>query len=133
MLTLQYTYMRIIIKGDALPIQHNPEFYILKAALCKTFADPKRLTIIDELRNGERTVGHLTHVLEIPQAVVSRHLAILRDRGVVNPRRDGTNVYYSLSDPKILKACDLVHEILLGQIEKNRQLAETLATQAVGT
>ena len=109
-----------------MPTQSNLELYSLKAELCKTFADPKRLIIIDELRNGERTVGHLAQVLEIPQAVVSRHLAILRDRGVVKPRREGTNVYYSLSDPKIGEACDLVHQILLYQMKKNKELAERL-------
>ena len=107
-------------------VRHNLELYSLKAELCKTFADPKRLIIIDELREGERTVGELARVLELPQAVVSRHLAILRDRGVAQYRREGTSVYYSLSDPKIGDACDMVHQILLDKIEKNKQLAERL-------
>jgi ArsR family transcriptional regulator len=106
--------------------RHNLELYSLKAELCKTFADPKRLIIIDELRQGETTVGELARLLEFPQAVVSRHLAILRDKGVVQYRREGTSVYYSLSDPKIGDACDMVHQILLDQIEKNRELAERL-------
>ncbi|MBM4446097.1 MAG: winged helix-turn-helix transcriptional regulator [Chloroflexi bacterium] len=113
-------------KEGVLLVRHNPELYNLKAELCKTFADPKRLIIIDELREGERTVGELARVVELPQAVVSRHLAILRDRGVVQHRREGTSVYYSLSDPKIGDACDMVHQILLDQIEKNKQLAERL-------
>lgn len=107
-------------------VRHNVELYSLKAELCKTFADPKRLIIIDELREGERTVGELARVLELPQAVVSRHLAILREKGVVKHRREGTSVYYSLSDQRIGEACDMVHQILLGQIEENRQLAERL-------
>lgn len=107
-------------------MQRNLELYGLKAELCKTFADPKRLIIIDELRSGEQTVGELARLLEIPQAVVSRHLAILRERGVVKHRREGTSVYYSLSDQKIGEACDMVHQILLDQIEKNKALAERL-------
>ncbi len=107
-------------------MRYNLELYSLKAELCKTFADPKRLIIIDELREGERTVGELARVLELPQAVVSRHLAILRERGVAQYRREGTSVYYSLSDPKIGDACDMVHQILLDKIEKNKQLAERL-------
>ena len=107
-------------------MQHSLEIYKLKAALCKTFSEPKRLIIIDALREGERAVGDLARVVEIGQAVVSRHLAILRDRGVVKSRREGTNVYYSLTDPKIVEACDLVHNILLNQIERNRVLAESL-------
>jgi DNA-binding transcriptional ArsR family regulator len=107
---------------------YNLELYKLKAELCKTFSDPKRLIILSELRNGEKAVGELADSLEISQAVVSRQLAILREKGVVTPRRDGTNVYYSLTDPKIGEACDLVHEILLHRIEKNRELTERLMT-----
>jgi len=108
--------------------QHNLELYRLKAELCKTFADPKRLIIIEELRRGEKAVGDLANTLQIPQAVVSRHLATLRERGAVNARREGTNVYYSLTDTKIGDACELVHEILLNQIKKNREFAEKLTT-----
>jgi len=107
---------------------YEPELYRLKAELCKTFADPKRLIIIEELRQGEKAVGDLAQTLAISQAVVSRHLAILRERGVVKTRREGTNIYYSLSDPRICEACDLVHQILLNQIAKSKELAERLTT-----
>jgi len=102
------------------------KLYQLKAELCKTFSDPRRLIIINELRYGERTVSELVQLLKAPQAVVSRHLAILRNRGVVNFRRAGTSVYYRLSDSKIIEACDLVHDILLNQIEKNIELTGKL-------
>lgn len=102
------------------------ELYEMKAELCKTFADAKRLRIIDALRDGERTVSELVKLLKVPQAVVSRHLMFLRDRGVVQARREGVNTYYRLTDNKIGEACDLVHQILLNQIEKDRERAETL-------
>ena len=106
--------------------ENNLELYKLKARLCKTFSDPKRLVILDSLRHGEKSVGELVQMLDISQAVVSRQLAILRDRGIVTPRRDGTTIYYSLVDLRICDACDVVHEILLSQIEKNKELAERL-------
>ena len=109
-------------------VNRNMELYKLKAELCKTFSDPKRLIIIAELRSGEKAVGDLAQALGLSQAVVSRQLGILRDKGVVRPRREGTNVYYSLTDAKIGEACDLVHEILLNQIEKNREFTEKLIT-----
>lgn len=105
---------------------YNLELYKLKAELCKTFADPKRLIILNELRGGEKSVGDLALVLGVNQAIVSRQLAILRDKGVVSPRRDGTNVYYSLVDTKIGEACDLMHEILLNKIIKNKEISEKL-------
>jgi len=104
----------------------NQELFRLKAELCKAFSDPKRLLIINELRHGEKQVGELAQTLEIPQAVLSRQLALLRARGVVSPRREGVNVYYSLSHPKIVEACDIVHEVLMEQVARNKELAEKL-------
>ena len=104
--------------------EYNLELFKLKAELCKVFSDPKRLLIISELRNGERQVGELAKALEMPQAVVSRQLALLRSKGVVMARREGTSVYYDLSDLRIAEACDLVHEVLLKNLAQNRELAE---------
>ena len=82
----------------------------------------------NRFREGEKMVGDLAKTLNIPQAVISRHLAILRHRGIVAPRREGKNIYYSITDSKIIEACDLVHELLLSQVAKNKKLAETLMT-----
>ena len=107
-------------------MSYDAELYSLKAELCKTFADPKRLMIIEELQGGERSVGELAKNLSVPHAVASRHLAVLRERGAVRSRRDGTNVYYSLADPRIGEACGLVHQVLMGMMERNRKLAEKI-------
>ena len=106
--------------------KHSMELYRLKADISKAFSDPKRLIIIAELRDGEKTVGELVKATEISQAVVSRQLAILRAKGVVLPRRAGNNIYYSLSDKRICQACDIVHEVLLGNLAKNREFTESL-------
>jgi len=110
-----------------LSTKYDLELYRLKADLCRVFCDPTRLIIISELRGSEKTVGDLVKILEVPQAAVSRHLGILRHGGMVTPRHEGTSVYYRLNDSRIAKACDLVHEILLNQIEKNGKLARKLA------
>ena len=109
--------------------EYDLELYRLKAELCKTFADPSRLIIIEELANGEKSVGDLVRILRVPQAVVSRHLGILRERGAVRPRRQGTSVYYSLTDRRLCEACQLVHQILLNQIVQRRELADRLVSQ----
>jgi DNA-binding transcriptional ArsR family regulator len=105
---------------------YDLDLFRRKAELCKTFSDPKRLIIISELRGGEKSVSDLVATLQVPQAVVSRHLAILRNRGVVMTRRKGVNIYYRLTDPKIVEACDIVHEILMEQMARNREIAEKL-------
>jgi DNA-binding transcriptional ArsR family regulator len=107
--------------------KYNAELYKLKAELCKTFSDPKRLMIISELREGEKSVGELVDNINAPQAVVSRHLAILRQKGVVETRRDGVSIYYRLADFKILAACDIVQEVLLAQVSRHREMAEKLS------
>lgn len=107
--------------------QQELDFYALKAEVCKTLADPRRLYILNELRAGEMSVGEIASACDLNQAVISRHLAILRNGGVVTARREGTNVYYALADTRIGEACDVMQQVVLAKIEKNRQLAERLA------
>jgi ArsR family transcriptional regulator len=97
-----------------------------QAEICKTMADVKRLMILHELREGEMSVGQLVSNLDLSQANVSQHLAILRERGIVTTRRDGTSIYYSLANPKIAQACDLVQEVLMDRLAQDQELAETL-------
>lgn len=106
--------------------KYNMELFRLKADISKAFSDPKRLIIITELRDGERAVGELVKAIGISQAVISRQLAILRTSGVVIPRREGNNIYYRLSDLRICEACDIVHEVLLDRLARNKALAENL-------
>ena len=80
--------------------------------MCKTISNPRRQAILDTIRNGEMTVSELIEKTGISQANLSQHLSILRSKGVVNTRRDGNNVYYSLSNLKIIKAYDLISEVL---------------------
>jgi ArsR family transcriptional regulator len=98
----------------------------MQADICKAFADPKRLFIIKELAQGERSVGELAGKLGVRSANVSQHLAILRDRGVVEARREGTTLFYYLTNPRIADACHLVRQILLDQIKKTGALTSGL-------
>ena len=88
------------------------ESYELYARVCKAIADGKRLLIINELRDGPRSVGELADALGIPQANASQHLAILRDRGIVVARRTGSNIHYSLTSSKVVEAIDLLYEFM---------------------
>lgn len=88
------------------------ELYRLHASVCKGLADPKRLLIINALRDGEQSVTQLCDMLGLPQANVSQHLAVLRDKDLVEVRRDGQWSYYSLTSPKIIEAMDLLREVM---------------------
>lgn len=104
--------------------KYDTELYRIKAELCKTLADPKRLMMISELRSGEKTVSEIVEAIDISQPAASHHLAVLRDGGLVSARRDGPNVYYRLVDPKITKACDIVHNVLMTRMAKHKELAD---------
>jgi ArsR family transcriptional regulator len=99
----------------------------MQAEICKTLSDHKRLMIVHELREGELSVGQVGARLELPQANVSQHLAILRKRGIVSTRREGTTVYYSLASCKIGEACDMVRGVLTEQLSNNQELAQLLS------
>lgn len=94
------------------------EIFRLHAQFCSALADPKRLLILMELRDGPRTVGELSSALTLRQSNTSQHLAILRSKGVVNTERDGAFVRYSVADTRILRALDLLLEVLATQFER---------------
>jgi ArsR family transcriptional regulator len=87
-------------------------FYNLHAEICKTISNPNRQAILDNLRDGEMSVTELVNRTGISQANLSQHLSILRSKGVVNTRRDGNNIYYSILNAKIIQAYDLLTEVL---------------------
>lgn len=99
------------------------EFYQLHAHLCKALAHPTRLLIIDELRGGPRVVGELAERLGLRQSNVSQHLGILRDQRLVAARREGQAVYYSLRDPRVAQAFDLLREVLRQVLMEGERLA----------
>ena len=88
------------------------DFYHIHSDVCKTLSNPQRQEILDNLRQKELTVTELVEKTGISQANLSQHLAILRTKGIVSDRREGINVYYSISNHKIIKAFDLISEVL---------------------
>lgn len=102
------------------------ELHELHARVCKAIADPKRLLIINELRDRELSVGDLCEALGLSQSNASQHLAILRDRGVVASRRDGTSVIYTLRGTKVLQAVDLLREFLAEDLADRGRLGDVI-------
>jgi len=96
------------------------EFYSMHADICKTIANPNRQAIIDSLRGKEMSVTELINKTGISQANLSQHLSVLRSKGVLITRREGNNIYYSISNPKILEAYDLLSEVMQ-ELFRNRQ------------
>ncbi len=90
----------------------NKTLFHLHAEVCKTLANAKRLEILNLLRRGEMTVSDIVKEMRVSKANVSQHLGVMRRTGIVEARRDGANVYYRVSNPKVTKACELMREVL---------------------
>ena len=94
----------------------------LHAEICATLANPKRLKIINTLRGKEFSAGELLSILKVPKANLSQQMAILKQKGVVLARREGNSVYYRLARPKILKAFDIMRELLFEVLADQQRL-----------
>lgn len=91
------------------------QIFDLHSEILKALAHPRRLEIVNLLRDQELDVSDIHTMLDLPQANISQHLMILRDSQIVNTRREGKQIYYSLSHPNIIKASDLFREVLVDQ------------------
>ena len=98
--------------------------FALHAEVCKAMANPTRLKVLNALQQGEQSVQVLTKTLKLRKANLSQHLAVLRQRGIVATRREGLNVYYRCANPKMLKACEILREVLLEQLAEGGRLIE---------
>lgn len=102
---------------------NNHELYERQAVICKAFANPTRLHLIDMLSKGERWAAELQEGLGISKANLSQHLAILKSAGVVATRRQGKQLSCALSMPEVKQATALLRTMLKSQIRENRRWA----------
>ncbi len=104
-------------------LERKRELYRLQAELCQTLADPTRLELLELLGEGPRPVKDLVRATGQRQAKVSQHLAVMRQRGMVVAERVGTEVHYSLADPRILDACHITRQMLIDRLRRQHALA----------
>lgn len=100
------------------------KIFQMHAEVCKSMANPTRLKIISLLREGEKSVEELRKSLKLPKANLSQHLSILRQCRIVTARRLGLNVYYKCANPKMLKACEILREVLMEQLAEGGRLSK---------
>lgn len=102
------------------------EIYQLHADICKTLANPKRLEIINCLRYNEMNVNDITKEIGARKSNISQHLTIMKLKGILSSRRDGIHIYYKVSSPKVIKAFDIMREVLLEHLSKNEKIITKL-------
>ena len=96
------------------------ELDALHRNMCHAVGDPKRIQIIYALYDSPRNVTALSDDLETPQPTISRHLAILKQRGIVNSEREGASVVYSLADDRIIDVLDVMRQMLRDVLETQK-------------
>jgi ArsR family transcriptional regulator len=94
---------------------------VVKASMFRVLGHPARVRILELLRDGERSVGALQAELGLDSGGTSQHLAALRGIGLVEPRREGTSVYYRVDDPRVFELLATARAII------GRRLAEQQA------
>ena len=90
-----------------------------KGKIFKALSDPVRLDILEFLRNGEKCVCEIVPHVKLIQPVVSRHLKILKDTGIIKGRKDGNRRLYSLAEQQIFRVVDSLNPGLLSSLKEN--------------
>ena len=103
-------------------MERDTEIFERQARICKAFAHPGRLRILDLLGHGERGVSELQEALGISKSSISQHLSILKSAGVLSTRREGKQIYCSLAMPEVKQACQLIRKVLQAQIADSHRL-----------
>lgn len=106
----------------------TPTLQDFKAELFRSIAHPVRIRILELLRGaGSLTVREIQQRLGVEPSNVSQHLAIMRGRGLLSTRREGTSIWYSVGEPQLFEMLDAARAIFDNQLAANAKLAESAA------
>ena len=98
------------------------QIYAYHAEMCQVFSHPKRLEVINILRDGEMTVTELSQKLELTPGNLSQHLSMMKERHILLSRKEGNLVYYRIANPKLIRCFDMMREMLFEQIRQDAAL-----------
>lgn len=104
------------------PSPVEKDLYRRHADFCKVLSHPTRLQIIDILHEREMTVTDLATKLQVAVGNLSQHLSLMKQRGVLESRKEGNSVIYRLAIPKMMQACCLIRQILYEQMQHESAL-----------
>jgi ArsR family transcriptional regulator len=98
----------------------------LKADFLKALSHPARLAAIEYLKDGEAAVGRMVRDLGLEQSGLSKHLAILRQAGIVSSRQEKVSVFYSIKDRDVFRLLRPIAEILRKRLRESDRLLRGL-------
>jgi DNA-binding transcriptional ArsR family regulator len=94
--------------------------YQMKAEFFRILGHPVRVRILELLKDGERTVGDLQNELQMDSSGTSQHLGVLRKQGILEGRREGTSVYYTVRDPRMFQLLEVSRQILTSSLTESQ-------------
>jgi len=104
-----------------------------RAEFFKALGHPVRVVLLEALRAGEKNVGELQEYLNLEQSSVSRQLAVLRARGIVDDRKEGTTVYYRVRDPMVFQLLDMARSIFNNHLIDTQEMLQKIADERVAS
>ena len=116
-------------KGDTPPTGEQP-IHQVKADFFRTLGHPIRVRVIGLLRDGEMTVGQLQAELGIDSSGASQHLAAMRRAGILEARKEGTSVHYSVRDPRTFQLMESARQVIGSHLEEANALLGELGEEA---
>lgn len=91
------------------------------ASMLRTLANEDRLLLLCQLSQGEKSVGELEELLDLHQPTLSQQLGVLRTEGLVETRRDGKRIYYSIVDKKVMDLLETMYELYCPEPKKAKK------------
>ncbi len=107
---------------------NNKKIFELHADVCKALGHPLRIEIIDLLQDKELCFSDILEITKGSKSNLSQHLSVMTQKGILKMRKDGKNSYFSLSTLKVSKACQLMREVLIENLEKQQKLLKNIYT-----
>jgi ArsR family transcriptional regulator len=108
------------------------ELELLHKELCSAINDTTRIAILYELADGPRNVSSIVEHLDLPQGTVSRHLKILRERGIVTATREANRVLYALQDRRVLDVLNMLRGMLAELLRRQEETADRIRQASGG-
>jgi DNA-binding transcriptional ArsR family regulator len=101
-----------------------------KAQVFQALAHPTRIAIVEALRDGELPAGKLLELLQVEQANLSQHLAVLRSKQVLVNRKVGNQVFYAVRDPVLIEVLDLLRQYFFSHLNETLAMLGELEQEA---
>ena len=127
MMEMQICIYTNIGKDNMLNQTLKQEISQLEADFCSALSDPNRILMLYALSEKPLNVTELTHELGLNQPTTSRHLKVMRERGLVQTVRTGTTVTYHLTDQRLIQALDLLRSVMRDRLTQRASLINEIA------